>query len=188
MLKHIKDIRSPIVVAQQKHAARKANSIISTDTSATAATSGHSKPSTTRTLNRPPKLEVPDLGAPTSLPSGLSPQPGWPELGIASPSVDPRAEESAGLGSAGSIGKSHLSTSTTMTGATVVGSTHDLAKPRGAPAESGEQPLSSGREMPVASTSGVSYAVAIYPYMAEQEDEFDVVVLVFFIIFFPSRA
>lgn len=30
------------------------------------------------------------------------------------------------------------------------------------------------REVPV--TSDISYAVAIYPYMAEQEDEFDVVV------------
>ena len=27
-------------------------------------------------------------------------------------------------------------------------------------------------------TDGISYAVAIYPYMAEQEDEFDVVVCV----------
>ena len=27
--------------------------------------------------------------------------------------------------------------------------------------------------------TGISYAVAIYPYMAEQEDEFDVVVCVF---------
>ena len=33
------------------------------------------------------------------------------------------------------------------------------------------------REMPPATE--VSYAVAIYPYMAEQEDEFDVVVYVF---------
>ena len=33
------------------------------------------------------------------------------------------------------------------------------------------------REMPPATE--VSYAVAIYPYMAEQEDEFDVVVCVF---------
>jgi bZIP factor len=32
------------------------------------------------------------------------------------------------------------------------------------------------RENSVACSSGVSYAVAIYPYMAEQNDEFDVVV------------
>jgi hypothetical protein len=32
------------------------------------------------------------------------------------------------------------------------------------------------REVPV--TAEISYAVAIYPYMAEQEDEFDVVVYV----------
>ena len=30
---------------------------------------------------------------------------------------------------------------------------------------------------------GVSYAVAIYPYMAEQDDEFDVVVYVLFVVF-----
>jgi bZIP factor len=34
------------------------------------------------------------------------------------------------------------------------------------------------REVPV--TAEISYAVAIYPYMAEQEDEFDVVVYVSF--------
>lgn len=34
--------------------------------------------------------------------------------------------------------------------------------------------VSSLREIPP--STGVSYAVAIYPYMAEQEDEFDVVV------------
>ena len=32
--------------------------------------------------------------------------------------------------------------------------------------------------------TGLSYAVAIYPYMAEQDDEFDVVVYVFFPSFF----
>jgi hypothetical protein len=32
------------------------------------------------------------------------------------------------------------------------------------------------REMPTVVSTGVSYAVAIYPYMAEQDDEFDVVV------------
>jgi hypothetical protein len=39
------------------------------------------------------------------------------------------------------------------------------------------------REVPV--TAEISYAVAIYPYMAEQEDEFDVVVYVPQIL--PSR-
>jgi bZIP factor len=40
------------------------------------------------------------------------------------------------------------------------------------------------REVPV--TAEISYAVAIYPYMAEQEDEFDVVVYVF--LFFRVRS
>lgn len=40
--------------------------------------------------------------------------------------------------------------------------------------ESDTTAVNSLREIPP--STGVSYAVAIYPYMAEQEDEFDVVV------------
>jgi protein STE50 len=60
-----------------------------------------------------------------------------------------------------------MSTSTTTT---VVGSATDTSK---SGAEAGGS--SHVRENSVTST-GVSYAVAIYPYMAEQDDEFDVVV------------
>jgi bZIP factor len=173
MLKHIKDIRSPIAVAQQKHAARKATSIMTADTTVT---HGHSKsPSTSRSANRPPRLEVQDLSASAPSASSLSPQPGWPEPGVVSPAVDnnPRADEiPVGPGSAGAhtpgIG------GTTLTASTSSG--HEALRSRAA--EPTEQPPSastSARDVPVAST-GVSYAVAIYPYMAEQEDEFDVVV------------
>ncbi len=48
MLKHIKDIRSPIVVAQQKHAARKA---AENSSSATKPSPGHN-----RSQSRPTKL------------------------------------------------------------------------------------------------------------------------------------
>ena len=107
MLKHIKDIRSPIAVAQQKHAARQA-SVISHET---VVTQGHQRTaSTSRNAHRPPKLEGQSLATPISS-GGSSLHSGWSE------------------GNA------------TLTG-----------------------------------DQGVSYAVAIYPYMAEQDDEFDVVV------------
>lgn len=170
MLKHIKDIRSPIAVAQQKHAARKASSIMTTDTAVTSATHGHHKaPSTSRNANRPPKLEVQDLSTPTPMLSAMTPQPGWPEPGVMSPAVDNRDEvNSAPLSSLGS-----------MTPLTSIPNGHDRIRGT-VGGESGEHSInttSHGREMPPAS-SGVSYAVAIYPYMAEQEDEFDVVVYV----------
>lgn len=54
---------------------------------------------------------------------------------------------------------------------------HESARNTRGTTEAGEQAGGSTvREMPAPSSSGVSYAVAIYPYMAEQDDEFDVVV------------
>ncbi|KAF9078195.1 hypothetical protein BDP27DRAFT_1207910 [Rhodocollybia butyracea] len=205
MLKHIKDIRSPIVVAQQKHAARKASSIMnggneqpSNSTSATGTSTGHTKASS-RTIIRPPKLEVNDISAPAPLTSsgvgGLSPQPKWPEPGIASPLIDAQRRVGDGGGddsllgipptSAGTLtphgSMSTISSSLTLIGQSDAGSGSGKARLP----TSDSPPLSSGREMPVAS-AGVSYAVAIYPYMAEQEDEFDVVVGDTFVIL--SRA
>jgi protein STE50 len=170
MLKHIKDIRSPIAVAQQKHAARKASSIISvTDTAATHATSGHHKaPSTSRTNHRPPHLQVSDFSSvATPLPSTmLSPPSGWPEPGVLSPAIDASRDDpvSATTPSMLSVHGSHLS------GTTITGSEGHK--------QSSDHPPSaslSAREM-VPSPNGISYAVAIYPYMAEQDDEFDVIV------------
>ncbi|KAJ6496772.1 hypothetical protein DFH09DRAFT_1204978 [Mycena vulgaris] len=169
MLKHIKDIRSPIAVAQQKHAARKASSI--------------------RPLNRPPRLEV-DLSASAGAPApgiatAMSPAPGWPDLGMMSPSVERGPSGDDSLGSS----THHLSSSTTMTGSTLVaasnGGHESLKRANGDPSE---VTPNSSREMPPMSSSGVSYAVAIYPYMAEQEDEFDVVVGDTFIILSRARG
>lgn len=179
MLKHIKDIRSPIVVAQQKHAARKANSLISADGNASTNSNSDNKSATSanRTLHRPPKLEVHGLSAATPLP-GLSPQPGWPDTGMQSPSGDPsRGEDllappvSAGM-------QSHLSPGGSS-GSSVMGGVMG-----GGPSES----QSSSREMPPAHATGVSYAIAIYPYMAEQDDEFDVLVGDTFVIQSRSRG
>ncbi|PFH51952.1 hypothetical protein AMATHDRAFT_58183 [Amanita thiersii Skay4041] len=193
MLKHIKDIRSPIVVAQQKHAARKASSVASVPSQ------GHNKqPSTSRSTNRPPKLEVQDLSTQTPLLSSLiSPQPGWPEPGVSSPSIDHNQHRNEDTTTTLASVQQSLqgSTSASITGgssatSTLVSANVDLAKPK---TESSEQQShthqnnssSSPREMPIA-PNGISYAVAIYPYMAEQEDEFDVVVGDTFVIL--SRA
>ncbi|KAH9852144.1 hypothetical protein C2E23DRAFT_886014 [Lenzites betulinus] len=173
MLKHIKDIRSPIAVAQQKQAARKASateggSAKSTSTPGPSANShsqgqhlGQSPSQDGR--GRPPKLQVnsqlpnPAPGLLTSVPNAQS---GWPEL--MSPMVekgDPHADASKGQGDPGPAGNAEV-------------------------ADGGTPPIL--REMPPASE--VSYAVAIYPYMAEQEDEFDVVVGDTFIIVSRARG
>lgn len=170
MLKHIKDIRSPIAVAQQKQAARKASATDggSAKSTPTPGASGHAQshgqhlgqsPSQDG-RGRPPKLQVnshlPNQapGIMTAVPNGQS---GWPEL------MSPMVEHKVDFGADASKAQG------------------DAA---GAPeaSESGTPPIL--REMPPASE--VSYAVAIYPYMAEQEDEFDVIVCV--VRFLPLTA
>ena len=164
MLKHIKDIRSPIAVAQQKQAARKASS---SDPAAAAKKLG---PGHARTLSRPPRLHVQSetaLGNST----GGGGHPGSPE--VMSPAIDNREREDLSVDRlgltpdrkavpgdrAGEAPKSAVPLT-----AVTVASTPEESSTGGTPA----------REVPV--TSDISYAVAIYPYMAEQEDEFDVVV------------
>ncbi|KAG6891264.1 hypothetical protein C0995_008516 [Termitomyces sp. Mi166 len=202
MLKHIKDIRSPIAVAQQKHAARKASSVISADSTTTSATQGHTKnPSIPRT-NRPPRLEVQELSAPTplgtsSIGSSLSPQPGWPEPSVLSPAHDTstRGDDMFLPGSAGAARSSTASTSTVattatnMSGTTVTASTngHETKPKTPEPTESLPSAGVSAKDVPV-STNTISYAVAIYPYMAEQDDEFDVVVGDTFVIVSRARG
>jgi hypothetical protein len=157
MLKHIKDIRSPIAVAQQKHALRKASGTTESSSSQS------SKPSTTgqgKTSTRPPKLEVHDISAPAPPLTGTIPQAGWPE--VMSPVVEKQEHEVVNNRDTCS------STATTLIGHT---STAESSKSRTTSADADP----AKREMPPP-TSGVSYAVAIYPYMAEQEDEFDVIV------------
>ena len=163
MLKHIKDIRSPIAVAQQKHALRKAS------ISSEHANSGSSTPSVTpshppkpiaagqgKAIARPPRLEVSDLSAPAPPLTGTTPQAGWPEV------MSPIIENKSGEDSANSREMGQSSSASDYTRPTTYGSTDTE---------------STKREIPP--SMGVSYAVAIYPYMAEQEDEFDVVVCVF---------
>jgi bZIP factor len=156
MLKHIKDIRSPIAVAQQKHALRKAS--VASETSSSQ--SNHKSSSGQgRAATRPPRLEVNDI-PPAPLLTGTTPQAGWPE--VMSPVLEKQEQEAVN-------NRDTCSTSTTLVGHT---STLEVPKTRTTSTADAD---TAKREMPPP-MSGVSYAVAIYPYMAEQEDEFDVVV------------
>lgn len=163
MLKHIKDIRSPIAVAQQKQAARRASESSSVKspplTGASALSQGRGNGQSSGHAEKdsgghPPKLQVNSQlsPAPTIMTGVPGVQSGWPEL--LSPAVDnkERAEELAAVMENEKAQSTHA-----------------------ASAEGAESAgLSVLREIPP--STGVSYAVAIYPYMAEQEDEFDVVV------------
>ncbi|KAH9000304.1 hypothetical protein EDB92DRAFT_485390 [Lactarius akahatsu] len=171
MLKHIKDIRSPIAVAQQKQAARKASS----DSS-----SSKSKPgaSHARTPSRPPRLQMhPEAAAGVVPPlmTGTSVQPGWPE--VTSPAVDNKDRDDAiDRERVKGLGNSDPPRSAVPHTAIATASTSNEHNEIGTPA----------REVPV--TAEISYAVAIYPYMAEQEDEFDVVVGDTFVIISRARG
>lgn len=156
MLKHIKDIRSPIAVAQQKQAARKAS-----ETPSSGQSRGGS--SADRPSLRPPLLQVQSttLGpngqqpghAQPGLLTGGNGKSGWPEA--LSPAIDNK-DRHEDLPSS-----TLLSTSTTDSG------THH---------QESSGPTVNVKESMPSGTGTLSYAVAIYPYMAEQEDEFDVVV------------
>jgi hypothetical protein len=162
MLKHIKDIRSPIVVAQQKHAARKADQSEAAN-NAGQANNGHAKKASGGAVSggggsravRPPRLEVNDLAA-TPVLSGVSPQPGWLDVITSGTSAVDEVSVTAPTGSWGS--------------ASLLGP--EVGKSRAALASEND---SASQPTPI---TGVSYAAAIYPYMAEQDDEFDVVVYV----------
>ncbi|KAI0080129.1 hypothetical protein K474DRAFT_344864 [Panus rudis PR-1116 ss-1] len=166
MLKHIKDIRSPIAVAQQKQAARKANEGSTSKSPPVTGSSSNGHGSESQRA-RPPMLQVNSNlnltsiapGMMTGIPNGQS---GWPEA--MSPAVENKDRSDDHLASTADSSKSHVN------GSTPDGGSHAVA-----------------REIPP-STDGVSYAVAIYPYMAEQEDEFDVVVGDTFIILSRARG
>jgi hypothetical protein len=151
MLKHIKDIRSPIAVAQQKHAARKASSGDIMTSPPNGTPSGHA--------GRLPRLQVTqDMLAHVGPATGSALQTGWPEL--MSPAVESKPDGQTEL-LAAADGAPKIRTGSPG---------HEGEQSRAAPSGHGAAP----REMPP--MQGISYAVAIYPYMAEQEDEFDVVV------------
>ncbi|KAG1741085.1 hypothetical protein EDB19DRAFT_1706210 [Suillus lakei] len=170
MLKHIKDIRSPIAVAQQKHALRKAS--VASESSSSQSNNKFSSSGQGRAATRPPRLEVHDIAPPAPLLTGITPQAGWPE--VMSPVLEKQEQEVVN-------NRDTCSTSTTLVGHT---STIEVPKIRTTSTADAD---TAKREMPPP-MSGVSYAVAIYPYMAEQEDEFDVVVGDTFVILSRARG
>ena len=149
MLKHIKDIRSPIVVAAQKHAARKASESSSPSKPATTpAGHAHNRSVTTR----PSKLQVNGLTTGTPPLGTAGAQPAWPELMSPSTENKDKMDELGG----------DLKIRSMAAGSTTT--------------EEAPEPSTSARHEGLLQSTGLSYAVAIYPYMAEQDDEFDVVV------------
>ncbi|KIJ55679.1 hypothetical protein M422DRAFT_151475 [Sphaerobolus stellatus SS14] len=153
MLKHIRDIRSPIVVAQQKQAQRQ-----QVKQSEAAALHAASTPTSANTNSRTAGIaENPRVAALSRQQSGrqrsgsasqarsngnmsANGNGSWPTGDVMSPSVDSRGDD-------------------TPNGDTRVGAGNGTPAPK-----------------------DVSYAVAIYPYLAEQDDEFTVAVSDTFII------
>jgi hypothetical protein len=129
MLKHIRDIRSPIAVAQQKQAARTKEK---EKPSGTAATLSKISAGATAKIGK-----FPDVTSPTV--SSTSPGDG-----------NVKERESVGPAEGGS-------------------------ESAGGGANTNGDATHGGAAQPLAN---VSYAIAIYPYSAEQEDEFDVAVWV----------
>ncbi|KIJ61271.1 hypothetical protein HYDPIDRAFT_97112 [Hydnomerulius pinastri MD-312] len=176
MLKHIKDVRSPIAVAQQKHAQRKA-SVSSGHNHNNASNTSKLNPNKPvaagqgKAITLPPKPEASDLMAPVPSLTGMTPQASWP--GIMSPIMETK------LGEDTASSQDTVSSSTTLvnTGQRSTGGMKPGATTPYGPVEA----ESTSREMPPP-MGEVSYAVAIYPYMATQEDEVDVVVGDIFVI------
>jgi len=160
MLKHIKDIRSPIAVAQQKHALRRASGVAESSSSQS---NKHSTSGQGKTTTRPPKLEVHDVSNPAPPLTATAPQAGWPE--VMSPVVEKQEQEALNNRDTCSSSATLVASAESSKSRTTSTADTDITK----------------REMPPP-TSGVSYAVAIYPYMAEQDDEFDVIVWVLFTV------
>ena len=167
MVKHIKDIRSPIAVAQQRQAERKA-----------LGDSSSSKPkpaSHARTTSRPPHLQVhPDASANiVPLPiTGTSVQPGWPE--VMSPAVDNKNHEDTTDWKRlkGASGPEPPTPKTAVPHTASASTSSDYNE------------IDTPAREKSAVTAKMSYALAIYPYMAEQEGEFDVVVYVSLFLLF----
>ena len=125
MLKHIRDIRSPIAVAQQKQAARtKEKERLANNAAAISKNSAGPSAKT---------VKFPDVTSPTISSAGDG-------------NVKERESTGPAEGGSGPVGGGANTNGDAAHGGTA-------------------QPL-----------TNVSYAIAIYPYTAEQEDEFDVVV------------
>jgi hypothetical protein len=154
MLKHIKDIRSPRepLLNRSELRARRQVTLYLLNLNPLYPTHGHPRA----------RLDYKCVRMHPML-SSASAQPGWPDvMSTATDSKDRKdstdRERSKGANGSGPPKSAVLRTAS--------GSTTSDHNEIGTPA----------REVPV--SAEISYAVAVYPYMAEQEDEFDVVVYV----------
>lgn len=139
MLKHIKDIRSPIAVAKQKQAQRQKSQ----------AQAGAPAPTP-----HPPVVNAKTTsnGAAAPWPDALSPG------GLDAPKAQVEVPTEEAGGAAPTKARPHANNS------------------------------NSDEDWVITTPNGISYAVSIYPYMAEQDDELDVVVGDYYIILHRARG
>ncbi|KAG8748346.1 Adaptor for signal transduction [Ceratobasidium sp. 414] len=169
-LRHIKDIRSPIAVAQQKQATRSAARRGSPD--ATSATNGATTPA------RRPGLGDQSVLSPSMLAYTRNTRLHQPSV------LQPiSARAAAATAAAAAMATPPLGTATTLApqwpeNGQMSATDADRSRVGNEPSTAA---LPEGREGVVYATTK-SYAIAIYPYMAELDDEFDVSVHDAFII------
>jgi hypothetical protein len=151
MLRHIKDIRSPIAVAQQKQTQRQRDNLAGTS-------NGPLTPGGSRSG------AAPTAGSSSTTASGSSPAYSRNTRLHQPPVLHPISAQAQAVKSA---------------------EANAVAGPQGLEGHS-EEPSPHpdiSASLAASGSNGTSYAIAIYPYTAEQDDEFDVAVSVF--IFFP---
>jgi len=137
MLRHIKDIKSPIAVANQKHAARREKRVKDGKH-----ITGEGKEGPIREFTRATRLHHPTVLMPVK---GSTASPGLNSPKIGSGEVDKDANAKEG--------------------------------------DDKENSAGAGKEV-----AGAGYALAIYPYMADREDEFDVAVGDTFVILNKTKG
>lgn len=149
MLRHIKDIRSPISVAQQKQTQRQRDNLAGTSTAPLTPGTGRSGP-------------APTSGSSTAT-SGSSPAYSRNTRLHQPPVLHPISAQAQAVKSA---------EANAVTGP---------QGPEGHSEEPSPHPNIS-ESLAASSSNGASYAIAIYPYTAEQDDEFDVAVSVSYFV------
>ncbi|GHJ87582.1 hypothetical protein NliqN6_3984 [Naganishia liquefaciens] len=182
MLRHIRDIKSPIAIAEQKHAARK--------NSGQQQVRIDNAPIATPSSSRFVAASTSSSGTPTQNPTSVTPstsdivahsieKPYNRDTRLHRPPVlQPISAHAKAAAAAGAL---HSGKTTPGSGAQA--NFPDLPSP-------GMRVVGTASEHPVSSDEvpKAGYAIAIYPYAAEREDEFDVQVGMSFIIFNKAKG
>ncbi|KAG8964683.1 Adaptor for signal transduction [Tulasnella sp. 419] len=176
MLRHIKDIRSPIIVAQQKQSGRKPAPSAAASPSPNA---GGSNTVASQQLMK--KLDAKMGGASYTRDTRLHQTP--------AASLQPLSAKAQQLSASTSNSRAN---GASTPGPWLEGSTLDDSSRARTATEDSVATEGSGvgstHGDAVVLANGVSYAIAIYPYEAEQEDEFDVAVGSMFIILSKAKG